>query len=32
MFDGGERTVIKEIPPAKERIDSYKRKNNPLYS
>lgn len=32
MFDEQERTRIKEIPPAKDRIDTYKRKNNPLYS
>ena len=26
MFDQGERTNIKEIPPAKDRISDYKRK------
>jgi len=27
MFDEGERTVHKEIPPSKDRIADYKRKS-----
>jgi hypothetical protein len=27
MFDIGERSVHKEIPPAKDRIEDYKRKS-----
>ena len=26
-FDGGERTILKDIAPAKDRVTEYKRKN-----